>query len=115
MTNLFDQHRDEVAALCRLTGPRKLDAFGSAFRADFDPQTSDLDFLLEFDDIPRVAYAKAYFALSEGLESLFCRPVDLVTGRKLANFYFRERITPSVRPSMQMSGPAFHRVGGIEL
>jgi predicted nucleotidyltransferase len=92
MTNLIDQHRDEVAALCRLAGARRLDAFGSAVRADFDPQSSDLDFLVEFDDVPPAAYAKAYFALKDGLESLFGRPVDLVTGSSLANPYFRERI-----------------------
>lgn len=92
MTNLIDQHRDEVAALCRRAGARRLDAFGSAIRADFDPQASDLDFLVEFDDLPPAAYAKAYFALKEGLESLFGRPVDLVTGSSLVNPYFRERI-----------------------
>lgn len=92
MTNLIDQHRDEVAALCRRAGARRLDAFGSAVRADFDPQASDLDFLVEFDDVPPAAYAKAYFALKDGLESLFGRPVDLVTGSSLVNPYFRERI-----------------------
>ncbi len=92
MTNLIDQHRDEVAALCRRAGARRLDAFGSAVRPDFNPQSSDLDFLVEFDDVPPTAYASAYFALKEGLESLFGRPVDLVTGSSLANPYFRERV-----------------------
>ena len=92
MTNLIHQHRDEVAALCRRAGARRLDAFGSAVRADFDPQSSDLDFLVEFDEVPPAAYAQAYFALKEGLESLFGRPVDLVTDSSLANPYFRERI-----------------------
>jgi len=92
MTNLIDQHRDEVAALCRRAGARRLDAFGSAVRADFDPQSSDLDFLVEFDDVPHAAYAKAYFALKDGLESLFGRPVDLVTGSSLANPCFRDRV-----------------------
>jgi predicted nucleotidyltransferase len=92
MANLVDQHRDEVVALCRLAGARRLDVFGSAVRADFDLQSSDLDFLVEFDDVPPAAYAKAYFALKDGLESLFGRPVDLVTGSSLANPYFRERI-----------------------
>ncbi len=92
MTNLIDQHLDEVADLCRRAGARRLDAFGSAVRADFDPQASDLDFLVEFDDVPPAAYAKAYFALKDGLETLFGRPVDLVTGSSLVNPYFRERI-----------------------
>jgi predicted nucleotidyltransferase len=71
---------------------RRLDAFGSGVRADFDPLTSDLDFLVEFDEVPPAAYAEAYFALKEGLESLFGRPVDLVTGSSLANPYFRDRL-----------------------
>lgn len=92
MTNLIDLHRDEVADLCRRAGARRLDAFGSAVRTDFNPQASDLDFLVEFNEVPPSAYANAYFALKEGLESLFGRPVDLVTGSSLANPYFRERV-----------------------
>ena len=92
MTNLIDQHREEVAALCQRTGARRLDAFGSVVRADFDPASSDLDFLVEFGDVPPAAYAQSYFALKDGLESLFGRPVDLVTGSSLVNPYFRERI-----------------------
>lgn len=92
MTNLIDQHRDEVAALCRRAGARRLDAFGSAVRADFNPQTSDLDFLVEFNDVPPAVYAQAYFSLKEGLEALFGRPVDLVTEGSLVNPYFRERV-----------------------
>lgn len=92
MSNVIDQHRSEVAALCRRTGARRLDAFGSAVRDDFDPATSDLDFLVELEDMPPADYAHAYFTLKEGLESLFGRPVDLVTGSSLANPYFRERL-----------------------
>ncbi|MBI2312891.1 MAG: nucleotidyltransferase domain-containing protein [Betaproteobacteria bacterium] len=97
MANVIDQHRDEVATLCRRAGARRLDAFGSAVRADFDPATSDLDFLVEFDEVPPAQYAKAYFALKEGLEALFGRPVDLVTEASLANPYFRERVAAERR------------------
>lgn len=97
MTNLFDQRRQEVAALCRKSGARRLDIFGSANRSDFDPATSDLDFLVEFDDVPPSQYAQAYFALKEGLERLFGRPVDLVTGSSLVNPYFRERVVQERR------------------
>ena len=92
MTNVIDKHRNEVAALCQRAGARRLDAFGSVLRDDFDPQTSDLDFLVEFDEVPPADYAQAYFALKEGLEALFGRPVDLVTGSSLVNPYFRDRI-----------------------
>ena len=57
-----------------------------------NPATSDLDFLVEFADVPPAAYAQAWFTLKEGLEALFGRPVDLVTPSALANPYFRQRI-----------------------
>jgi predicted nucleotidyltransferase len=92
MTDFFDLKRNDVAALCRRSGARRLDAFGSAVRDDFDSVASDLDFLVEFDDVPPATYAQAYFSLKEGLESLFGRPVDLVTSSGLENPFFRERI-----------------------
>lgn len=92
MTNVIERHRDELEALCRRVGARRLDAFGSAIRTDFDPSASDLDFLVEFDRGPPAEYASAFFMLKEGLESLFGRPVDLITGSSLANPYFRDRV-----------------------
>ena len=95
MTNPIDLHREEVAQLCRHSGARRLDVFGSAIRHDFDPARSDLDFLVELDALPPARYASAFFALKEGLEKLFGRPVDLVTETAIVNPYFRESIAAS--------------------
>ncbi len=92
MQDLIEQKRTELAMLCHRSGARRLDVFGSAARDDFDPTNSDLDFLVEFEDVPPADYAKAYFALKEGLEALFGRSVDLVTRNGLANPYLSERI-----------------------
>lgn len=92
MNNVIEQHRDEIVALCKSIGARRLDAFGSAVRADFDLANSDLDFLVEFDDLPPAESADAYFSLRENLESLFGRSVDLITEGSLENPYFRDRI-----------------------
>jgi hypothetical protein len=58
----------------------------------FDPAHSDLDMLVIFDDLPPGPYADAYFALKQGLESLFGRDVDLVTDAGLQNPYFRREV-----------------------
>jgi predicted nucleotidyltransferase len=89
---LLDKHIDQVAALCRQTGARRLRLFGSAVREDFEPTSSDLDFLVEFDTLAPATYADSYFALKEGLETLFGRQVDLVTAGSIKNPYFRERV-----------------------
>jgi predicted nucleotidyltransferase len=65
--------------------------FGSAVSGSFDVTRSDLDFLVEFDDLEPAAYAEAWLSLHEQLESLFGRPVDLVTLGAVCNPYFRER------------------------
>ena len=88
----IQRHRALVAALCRRHGARRLDLFGSATREDFDAQHSDLDFLVEFEDLEPAQYAQAYFALKEGLERIFGRAVDLVTENNLGNPYFRQRV-----------------------
>jgi predicted nucleotidyltransferase len=97
MQDLIEQKRNELAMLCRRFGARRLDVFGSAARDDFDPATSDLDFLVDFEDVPPADYAKAYFALKEGLEALFGRSVDLMTRNGLANPYLSERIAAELQ------------------
>lgn len=79
------------------SGARRLDAFGSVVRDDFDATISDLDFVVELDVTTPKEYAESYFALKEGLEALFERPVDLVTEKSLTNPYFRERIAAQRR------------------
>ena len=71
-------HREELQALCRRFHVRRLDLFGSAARGDFDPEESDIDFLVEFDRSAPQHPFDAYFGLKEALEELFGRPVDLV-------------------------------------
>ena len=84
--------REEVRALCRRFGVRRLALFGSAARDDFDPERSDLDFLYEFEAKPPGGYADAFFGLKESLESLFGRPVDLVAAESYPQSLFpRER------------------------
>lgn len=62
---------------------RRLDLFGSAVRADFSAERSDLDFLVSFDELPPVDAYDVYFSLKEGLEGLFSRSVDLVVERAI--------------------------------
>ena len=85
--------RDDIAALCRQHRARRLELFGSATRADFSPDTSDLDFVVDLpEDQPPGGYADAFFGLKQGLERLFDRPVDLLTDASLVNPYLRQRI-----------------------
>jgi predicted nucleotidyltransferase len=87
--------RDRLAELCRRFRVKRLDLFGSAARGTFNPQTSDLDFIVFFDDAGKPGYARRYLDFAESLEQLFNRPVDLLTERSMSNPIFRENVNRS--------------------
>jgi uncharacterized protein len=95
MQRHVERRRRELGELCRRYGVRRLELFGSAMGAGFDPDASDLDFLVEFDDRDPLAFADRYFGLAESLERLFERPVDLVMTSAVSNPYFLKDIAPS--------------------
>src|ERR1035441_493253 len=65
MIALIEQHRAALAALCRRFKVRRLDLFGSAAKGTFDPQSSDLDFLVSLDDMSPADYTDNYFGLAK--------------------------------------------------
>jgi uncharacterized protein len=53
MTHVIEGRREELAALCRRYRVRRLDVFGSAAAGDFDEESSDVDLLVEFEEMPQ--------------------------------------------------------------
>lgn len=87
---------EELAAVCRRYGVARLEVFGSAARGtDFDPQTSDADFLVEFDPDSGLAPFDPFFDLAEALSMILGRPVDLVEPGAINNPYLRAAINRS--------------------
>jgi predicted nucleotidyltransferase len=95
MVTLLESRLEAVRELCRRHHVKTLEAFGSAVTGAFNPTTSDLDFLVQFDPIPVHDYADNYFDLKDELEQLFARPVDLVEAAPLSNPYFIAAIRPT--------------------
>lgn len=92
MLDRLIEERDAVGGLCRRFGVGRLAVFGSAATEEFDPERSDVDFLVEFDAARPASRFDAYFGLKEGLEELLGRPVDLVMPAALENPYFAESV-----------------------
>src|SRR6266849_2936443 len=97
LAETVDVNLPALRVLCRRFGVRRLDLFGSAATGKFDPARSDLDFLVEFGEMPPGPYAKAFRGLREGLEQLFGRPIDLLTEPALVNPYLRRQIESEKR------------------
>jgi predicted nucleotidyltransferase len=95
MTRLLDDHRQELSELCRKYRVRRLDVFGSSTRSDFDEQSSDVDLLVEFEDMPHADRADAYLGFLTAAEALLQRQVDLVEVGAVRNPYLRRGIEES--------------------
>lgn len=88
----------EIRAACEKHRVRTLWLFGSATTDEFDPATSDLDFLVEFEPGVDHGLDGEYFRLLEALGALFGREVDLFERRVVErdpNYIRRESILKS--------------------
>ncbi len=95
MNQIIESKRDEVAELCRRFHVRRLDVFGSATSDRFDPARSDIDFVVEFEEMEAGEHSKSWFGFLFALEELFSRPVDLITYKYIRNPYFKASIDES--------------------
>ncbi|HUG11002.1 MAG TPA: nucleotidyltransferase domain-containing protein [Opitutaceae bacterium] len=94
MNPVLESHRQEVAEACQRFDVERLEAFGSATRANFDPASSDVDFIVRFRSPEAPGYADRFLGLAESLEQILGRRVDLVTERSLRNPVLLRNIAP---------------------
>lgn len=85
---LLEAKRPQLEALCRRYGVKRLGLFGSATTGQFDPTSSDLDFVVEFGPPEGMSLAAQYFDFWEDLKALLEREVDLVERSAVRNPVF---------------------------
>jgi hypothetical protein len=94
----IERNLEAIRALCREFGVVRLEVFGSAATGAFDPDRSDVDFLVEYaPETDLGPWMKRYFELEERLAALLGRPVDLVMVGALHNPYFIRSVNASRR------------------
>jgi uncharacterized protein len=88
--------RPELIALCRRYDVARLEVFGSAAReGDFDPDRSDVDFLVEFSPGTDLPPLEQFFGLADALADVLGRRVDLVEPSAIQNPYIRAAVNRS--------------------
>ncbi len=88
----IDQHRNEISSICKRYRVRKLDVFGSAARkVDFKINSSDADFLIEFEPDVQVGLDQLMGIKTE-LEKLLGRHVDLIEPEAVLNPFVKASI-----------------------
>ena len=92
MLSLIESRRQKIAELCRHYQVKRLDVFGSAARGDYHQGTSDIDLLVEFDQVASSSLFDVYFGLREKLSELLACPIDLVMASAVRNPYVKQSI-----------------------
>ncbi len=96
MHQVIADKREELGDICQRYDVVRLEVFGSAARgADFNPDTSDADFLVEFDPTSNLRPFHRHFDLADALRDVLGCPVDLIDTRAIANPYLRAAINKS--------------------
>ncbi|MCY4149006.1 MAG: nucleotidyltransferase domain-containing protein [Bacteroidetes bacterium] len=96
MHDAIADKREMLVELCRLHGVTRLEIFGSGARGvDFDPETSDVDFLVEFCHQDENRTLGQYFDFRNALSLAVGYPVDLVEAGAIRNPYLRVAINKS--------------------
>lgn len=94
MIDLITAHHQSIKDLCRTYGIRKLEVFGSATTDAFDPDTSDIDFIVDLGGY-EPGVTRRFLRFADALEALLGRKVDLITEEQIQNPYFRYSVDQS--------------------
>lgn len=88
---LVEQNTDKLIELCVSHKVGQLFLFGSALTDHFK-ESSDLDFLVQFNQVDLLEYFDNYMDFKEQLELLFGRSVDLIENQAIKNPVFRKAV-----------------------
>lgn len=86
---ILERHISDISQLCITHKVKQLYAFGSVLTDKFN-NTSDIDFIVDFESIDLAEYADNYYDLKFSLENILQKPVDLLEDRAIKNPYFRQ-------------------------
>lgn len=87
--NLIEININKLTLLCRQHKVKELYIFRSILTDGFN-DLSDIDFLVQFNDIDIIDYFDNYMDFKEKLEDLFGRQIDLLENQAIRNPIFRK-------------------------
>jgi predicted nucleotidyltransferase len=89
--SVIDKYKSDIRTLCSKHKVRAFYVFGSALTSNFN-DTSDLDFIVDFEPQNMDHYAENYFNLKFALEDTLKRKIDLLEEKAIKNPYFKKSI-----------------------
>jgi predicted nucleotidyltransferase len=99
---LLQAKLEPLRALCERYGVERLELFGSAARGEFDPTSSDLDFIVQMKGRREPGYARRFYEFAEAIEELYGCRVDLLTDLMIKNPYFKAEVETDRRVLLEI-------------
>jgi uncharacterized protein len=87
--DIIETNKSRIFELCEIHQVKELYIFGSVLTEKFN-ESSDVDMLIQFNQIDLTKYFDNYMDLKEQLEDILKRPVDLVENQAIKNPIFRK-------------------------
>ena len=92
--NISAKNLERIKALCKKYKVKNFSVFGSVLTDKFS-QSSDIDFIVDFEEKDPLKYTDLYFQLKDKLQEIFKRQIDLIEERGIKNTIFRKEIDQS--------------------
>ena len=87
-------HLSNITALCKKHNVKRLFVFGSVLTDKFTDK-SDIDLVVDFENVPVEDYADNYFSLKDALSAMLHRDIDLLEDKAIRNPILRKNIDNS--------------------
>ena len=92
LQQIINQRESDFNKLCGTYSVKSIYGFGSSVTNSFDEKNSDIDLLVEVDEIDPIKRGDKLLSLWDNLEFFFKRKVDLLTDSSIKNPYLRKSI-----------------------
>jgi predicted nucleotidyltransferase len=92
--NLIENYSKDITELCITHKVKSLYAFGSILTDKFNNE-SDVDLIVDFQQLDVLDYGDNYYELKFSLENIFKRNIDLLEQKAIKNPYFIKTLNQS--------------------
>lgn len=92
ITDIIKTRLNDFKDLCNDHEVKSLYAFGSSVTDKFDPETSDIDLLVEIDNPDPIERGDTLLKLWDKFEVFFKKRIDLLTDSSIRNPILKENI-----------------------
>ena len=92
VTDEISNKSNDFRTLCQNHKVKRLYAFGSSITNSFDYEKSDVDLLVEMDDVDPIERGEKLISLWDMFEVFFHRKVDLLKDSAIHNPFLRKSI-----------------------